>query len=170
MSYYVYFNNSDYTKDFTDLNITVTKSNIKFEDLDDELCRGIFNNSQIFESTQEVSFILYFKKDMKIKGILCLTVYGQMWEVSYICVSVDEKGLGSSLLDKLKSMAKKYSRPITIYGLALYEGSQKLYIKNGFVNNQFIVGGKKMKTKKMKTKKMKTKKMKTKKMKTKKNK
>ena len=136
--YYIQFNTDPI--DYTHLDIENT-SPITIEDLDNNLCRKVFDNNLIMNAISECSFVLYYK-DEKIKGILCVTVYGNMWEISYICVSPVKKGLGSRLIDKLKNIASTYKSPIILYGLGLYEGSQKLYEKNGFIDNTFEVRGK----------------------------
>lgn len=72
--------------------------------------------------------------------------------ISFICVSARERGLGSRLIEKLKEIAGLYDpKPITLYGLAIYAASEQLYLRNGFINNQFqVAGGKKRKSKRSK--------------------
>jgi hypothetical protein len=41
--------------------------------------------------------------------------------------------------------------PIILYGLGLYPDSQKLYLRNGFVNNSFTISGGKKNIKRRRT-------------------
>lgn len=152
MSYHVYFNNDEYSKDLSSLDIIPREDIILLDELDIGLCRGTFTNELIMQAVGESSFVLYYENDGVITGIACMTIYGPMWEISYICVSAREKGLGSRLIEKLKEIASLYDpKPITLYGLAIYPASEKLYLKNGFVDKKFEVAeGKKRRSKRFK--------------------
>ena len=136
MPYYIFFNKIA-PKDFGHLDIQ-TSGRIDLDEMDDALCRGIFPNDEILRSVRQASFTLYHKLDT-ITGIACITMYGNSWEITHVCGAERDKGVGSRLIAKLKDIAATYPS-VTLYGLALYEGSKALYLKNGFVDNQFHVG------------------------------
>ena len=110
------------------------------------------------EAIKESSFTLFIKTNENIIGVACITIYkhhrqGYMWEISYICSDINFKGVGSMLVDKIKTIGKTYKNmlPIILYGLGLYPDSQKLYLRNGFVNNSFTISGGKKNIKRRRT-------------------
>ena len=151
--FYIHFKSGK--KDLTALDIHPGEQ-LRVEDLDDELCRGTFTNEEIILSFNQAAFTLYHKTGDKVTGIACITLYGNMWEITHICVSAQERGLGSRIITKLKEIAGTYPPPLTLYGLGLYPASEQLYLRNGFVENRFEIG-KTRKTKGKKGKKRKTK-------------
>jgi hypothetical protein len=135
--FHVHFNRGK--KDLSALDIHPGKQ-LTVEDLDDELCRGTFTNQEIILSFNQAEFTLYHTTGDKVTGIACITMYGNMWEITHICVAAQERGLGSRIITKLKEIAGTYPPPLTLYGLGLYPGSVQLYLKNGFVENRFEIG------------------------------
>lgn len=151
--FHIHFKNG--RKDLTALDIHPGEQ-LRVEDLDDELCRGTFTNEEIILSFNQAAFTLYYKTGDKVAGIACITMYGNMWEITHICVSARERGLGSRIITKLKEIAGTYPPPLTLYGLGLYPASEQLYLRNGFVDNRFEIGrtrkGKRKGTRKRRTK------------------
>jgi len=156
MSYYIYVNEW-FSVDFTDLGI-LSSNKINPEKIGNDICRGVFKPDNIIDCINQCSFSLYFEENSKIKGIICVTNYDntKYWEITYICVSADKKGLGTELLNKLKNIAKKNVNAvkpvIVIYGMGITDASSNLYIKNGFKDKQYVVkyntdGGNKTKRK-----------------------
>lgn len=139
------------TKDLSALDIHPGEQ-LRVEDLDDELCRGTFTNEEIILSFNQAEFTLYYKTEDKVTGIACITKYGNMWEITHICVSAQAKGLGSRIITKLKEIAGTYPPPLTLYGLGLYPASEQLYLRNGFVDNRFEIGKTRKRKGKRKTK------------------
>ena len=88
------------------------------------------------------TFSLYYIENQILLGIACVTIYGDMWEVSYICTA--KKGVGTLLIKKIKDIAVEYELPITIYGLGFIQ-VQNFYIKNKFIevngSHQYRVHG-----------------------------
>ncbi len=147
--FYVHFNRGK--RDLSALDIHPGES-LRVEDLDGELCRGTFTNQEIILSFHQSAFTLYHKTGDTVTGIACITMYGNMWEITHICVAAREKGLGSRIIAKLKEIAGMYPPPLTLYGLGLYPGSEQLYLKNGFLDNRFEIGNsRRRKTKRGKT-------------------
>ena len=151
--FHVHFNRGK--KDLSALDIH-EGGRLRVEDLDDELCRGTFTNQEIILSFNQSEFTLYHTTGDKVTGVACITKYGNMLEITHICVSARERGLGSRIITKLKEIAGTYPPPITLYGLGLYPASEQLYLRNGFVDNRFEIGrtrkGKRKGKKKGKTK------------------
>lgn len=156
MSYYIYVNEL-FSVDFTDLGI-LSSNKINPEKIGNDICRGVFKPDNIIDCINQCSFSLYFEENSKIKGIICVTNYDntKYWEITYICVSADKKGLGTELLNKLKNIAKKNvnadKQVIVIYGMGTTDASSNLYIKNGFKDKKYVVkyntdGGNKTKRK-----------------------
>jgi hypothetical protein len=97
----------------------------------------------MFDAMTSTTFSLYYIENHILLGIACITIYDNMWEVSYICTA--KKGVGTLLLKKIKDITLEYELPITIYGLGVYVGSQFLYKKNKFIevngSHQYHVRG-----------------------------
>lgn len=153
MEFNILFNDISFKKDLTSLDIKEV-DNIDTNKISDTICRGTFSKQRIIDAINESTFTI-FVLDKNIVGIMCISIYkhkqiGYMWEISYICSDEGVKGIGSILIDKLKKVAKTYTHmlPITIYGLALYPASEQLYLRNNFINNQFIITGGTKKNKK----------------------
>jgi len=118
---------------------------INISKLPSEMCGPLIKIEDFIGSIEESNFLLYIEDETKIVAALTVIMYGNMWEISYICSL--KKGSGTILINILKGIAAQF-KPVTLYGLGIHEGSRKLYIKNEFENidNSYrytINGGKK---------------------------
>ena len=151
MSFFIQYNNDDIpNKDYPELFIFMSIDKIKFEDLEEEICRNMFTEENLFfyHAIQEASFIIYKKINGKITGGLCVKIFQIneiiYWEISLICVVKSEKGTGDLLLKKLINIAKQYIPPffdnkLILYGIDTTPESSKLFERNGFDGNQLII-------------------------------
>jgi hypothetical protein len=147
--FYIYYNDETYKKSLIKYKIHELRENLKKEDIPPNMCndtktsKKIFDNFQIYDAMTSSTFSLYYIENQILLGIACVTIYGDMWEVSYICTA--KKGVGTLLIKKIKDIAVEYELPITIYGLGVYLGSQFLYKKNKFIevngSHQYRVHG-----------------------------
>jgi len=151
MSFFIQYNNDDIpNKDYPELFIFMSIDKIKVEDLEEEICRNMFTEQNLFfyDAIQESSFIIYKKINEKITGGLCVKIFQISeiiyWEISLICVVKSEKGTGDLLLKKLINIAKQYIPPffdnkLILYGIDTTPESTKLFERNGFDGNQLII-------------------------------
>jgi hypothetical protein len=138
--YEVLFNDKSYERDFSQYGIMTREKQIEISDVDKNLCsvikdgsiKQIFDLNSVIDSINETTFSLLISKKSKIKAVISITVYGAMWEMTYVCGTANEKGLGSKLLTKLIKITELYEKPITIYGVGIPAGARKVYLSKGF--------------------------------------
>jgi hypothetical protein len=140
INYEILFNNKTYEKDMSVYNLLNRKEHVNLEELDESLCavksgskiNSIFKLNDIVSSINDCDFSLLVNKDKKIIAILSIVIYGNMWEINYLCGSYKERGLGGNLLKKLKQVANEYDKPITIYAVGIPSAAKHVYLKSGF--------------------------------------
>jgi len=131
--FYIFYNDDTYKHSLIKFKVFSLRENLKIEDIPDNMCndakssRQIFDKDQIYDAMNTSTFSLYYIENDILLGIMCISIYGDMWEVYYICAA--KKGVGTLMIKKLKDIATDYDLPITIYGLGVYPGSQFLYKK-----------------------------------------
>jgi Acetyltransferase (GNAT) family len=157
--FYIHFNDPEFVKDVTSISgLKEDTTPITLADISPAICRGVFTQDHIFHTSETAHFYVYKKTEGIITHYMSVMVYHPMMEIEHVCVTDEHRGEGKLLLDKLKKLAKLFGPPITLYGLATTPGSAKLYERNGFTSNTYLIAeGKRRRKKKTKRKSKKSK-------------
>lgn len=127
MSCFIQVNDIHKTINLT--NLDVSEKRMDTSKLSSKMCGPLIKVDDLKGSIEESNFALYIEDEGKIIATLTVIIYGNLWEISYICSL--KRGSGTTLINILKNIARQF-KPVTLYGLGIHEGSRKLYAKNGF--------------------------------------